>query len=305
MEVKKAITLIQYWDLELKTARPLSERAILITATNKQHYVLKKKNDILIAENEEKLLQRINQIGFKVQEVLLTVENRSYQEFENDTYCLYRYIEGDTFTADECLHNAIVPTVIGETIANLHQAMATSELDEAFPQSDLVVTLNQFVYPTLNERGFMQEFEPIRSVIDTSVEATLNQLPKQLIHRDMHIFNLIYQGGQLAEVIDFDLVQVNVRIFDLAYCSTSILNEVFENQEKRERWFEFVSLLCDSYSDHNRLSKEEKSMFFYVLIAIQLIFIGFFHQEQALYQKNKEMLDWILQQKERIEAGMQ
>ena len=55
-------------------------------------------------------------------------------------------------------------------------------------QSDLVVTLNQFVYPTLNERGFMQEFEPIRSVIDTSVEATLNQLPKQLIHRDMHIF---------------------------------------------------------------------------------------------------------------------
>ena len=66
-------------------------------------------------------------------------------------------------------------------------------------------------------------------------------LTKQVIHRDPNPGNLI-----LAEegwgVIDFELSEKNVRIFDPCYAATAILSETFEagNEEKLQKWLASV-----------------------------------------------------------------
>ncbi|MGN7399976.1 phosphotransferase [Cytobacillus praedii] len=61
-------------------------------------------------------------------------------------------------------------------------------------------------------------------------------MPKQLIHRDTHIDNIILSEDILLGVIDFEIAEVNVNIFDLCYCLTSVLNEVFINNNMRHNW---------------------------------------------------------------------
>lgn len=41
-------------------------------------------------------------------------------------------------------------------------------------------------------------------------------------------------------VIDFEIAEVNVNIFDLCYCLTSVLSEVFINNNMRHNWIIFV-----------------------------------------------------------------
>ena len=62
-------------------------------------------------------------------------------------------------------------------------------------------------------------------------------LPQQIIHRDPNPGNIILCGDKWG-ILDFDLSEKNVRIFDPCYAATAILSESFEdgNTDKLNQW---------------------------------------------------------------------
>ena len=49
----------------------------------------------------------------------------------------------------------------------------------------------------------------------------------------MHLSNVIFKDDKLEGFIDFEILENNVKIFDLCYCCTSILSELFSDERLR------------------------------------------------------------------------
>ena len=64
-----------------------------------------------------------------------------------------------------------------------------------------------------------------------------DELPRQIIHRDPNPSNILMTDKQWG-ILDFDLAERNIRIYDPCYAATAILSESFEasNDQKLQKW---------------------------------------------------------------------
>ena len=117
----------------------------------------------------------------------------------------------------------------------------------------------------------------------------------------MHLSNVIFKDNEFQGFIDFELLESNVRVFDLCYCCTSILSELYSDEELRRKWQHIISKIFEGYNKQNILMKEELQSIWYVMLSIQVIFITYFVQLKDLLKLNEEMFFWIFANKETIE----
>jgi Ser/Thr protein kinase RdoA (MazF antagonist) len=141
--------------------------------------------------------------------------------------------------------------------------------------------------------------------LKADIQKVANELPKQLIHRDTHVSNFVFKGEQITGVLDFEIVEINVRIFDICYCSTSVLSEIFTDDKLRQRWHEFIAHLVRGYSKVNPLSTFEVHSIWHVMLCIQSIFMAFFCSDPALFKTNKQMFLWIYENRDKIEEALE
>lgn len=120
----------------------------------------------------------------------------------------------------------------------------------------------------------------------------------QIIHRDINPSNMIFDEGEFKGFIDFDLTEVNIRIFDLCYCATAILSECFNNSDiDKSKWLEILDNLVKGYESITPLSEYEKQALPYVIYSIQIICIAYFSQFDKfdnLTKINMDMTKWII-----------
>lgn len=76
-----------------------------------------------------------------------------------------------------------------------------------------------------------------------NLEKVYNKLPVQLIHRDVHLDNFLFDKGKFAGYIDFDLSQRNIIIFDLCYFMLGLLSEEEILDITEEQWFEILKTI--------------------------------------------------------------
>jgi Ser/Thr protein kinase RdoA (MazF antagonist) len=295
--------LCEEWGIGFKESKKLSDRATLLITNTEEKYVLKKKGSIEVTQNELKLLNYLSDSRVPVH--LPIVNGKSpIIRINDDIYCVYNYLNGQTYNALECLSNPSVPILLGETIAWLHRAMRDSPYGDTFKNKDLYKMVYGFSVKEISKVDGDKKLTDIYQKIETVIQDLSKKLPKQLIHRDAHIFNIIFNDNRLSGIIDFEIAEVNVRIFDICYCCTSILNEVFNNEDLRKLWIEFVGKLVHNYNINNPLDDAEKKSIWYVMLSIQSIFMAFFINDLSLYNINKEMLIWIFDNKEQIENSI-
>ena len=84
--------------------------------------------------------------------------------------------------------------------------------------------------------------------IHSDFKKTITSLRKQIIHRDMHLSNVIFKDNEFQGFIDFELLERNVRVFDLCYCCTSILSELHSDAELRGKWQHIISKIFEGYN---------------------------------------------------------
>lgn len=99
----------------------------------------------------------------------------------------------------------------------------------------------------------------------SALEATYRQLPRQLIHRDIHFGNFLFENNEVTGYIDFDLSQINCRIFDLCYFASGLLVDAHQDAGKSEKWLEILKGILAGYESVNRLIPEEKRAFISII----------------------------------------
>ncbi|WP_088102873.1 phosphotransferase enzyme family protein [Halalkalibacter urbisdiaboli] len=290
-----------HWGIEIKELNIISERVILLTTNDDKKFILKKKGNTEQIKNEIELLKHIQSNNLKVHFPLVNNYGEFIFNYKNDNYCIYNYIVGQTFSATECVQNPIVPHLFGETIASLHKMMNNEKIASNFSRKDLYNTVYGWAVNKVLNVYANQQLKDIFKNLEEELKAIIEGLPKQLIHRDAHISNIIYKDCQLAGVIDFEIVEVNVRIFDPCYCSTSILSEIFSDETLRDNWFDFVGILFAEYNKINDLKEVEAKSIWHIMLSIQTIFMAYFASNPKIFEINKAMFMWIYENKTKIE----
>ena len=205
-------------------------------------------------------------------------------------------------------YGAVMKFIEGE-VPNLSQAPDLSEYGRVV--GELSVAFKEFksekhsriltfydlynLHPLSNEKSINHYFEHLPFeiehnviiIIKETIQDVLNktnilkQLPKQMIHHDILIFNLLFgsKDKRMNGVLDFDFASNDIRALELAICISHIVQ--YTNGS-----FEALELFLNAYSEYMSLSIEEIEsipllikMYYAALICI---YIGQFYSGQKI-----------------------
>ncbi len=229
-----------------------------------------------------------------------TSNSKKYVFYKEKYYCLYKYIAGSGLEIKDTENLKELGSTIGEEIANLHQVLNSVNNNELVKR-DLYKVVYGWALPILEKNEYVHQ-DVIRKMnqIHTAFKEIVHPLREQIIHRDMHLSNVIFKDNEFQGFIDFELLESNVRVFDLCYCCTLYSDEVL-----RGKWQHIISTIFEGYNKQNILMKEELQSIWYVMLSIQVIFITYFVQLKDLLKLNEEMFFWIFANKEAIEESIE
>lgn len=267
----------------------------LFTLADKSKYLLK------CVRNEEKLLLEEDMLQFLIDKditvspPLRTKDNSLCVKHKNNKYCLYKYISGEHLQFKTRKQIVYAGKKLGYILAKLHLALKSYDTNKL-----LIVDMNlenqifDWVIPNIRNSYPNAKFISLIEAQESILETTFRSLPKQFIHRDFHSNNVLFNNGNFAGIIDFELCTKGYRTFDIGYLLTSLLSEYFECENYINNWLTAVPIIISSYNAVNAIENDERRALFQMLISIQLIFISYFIEINNLEQANKniDMLYW-------------
>jgi Ser/Thr protein kinase RdoA (MazF antagonist) len=175
------------------------------------------------------------------------------------------------------------------------------EISKAFQefQTDLHIPAIQFrrfydLHPMSSEETVTQFLQNPPFVVDDSHMALfrnlldkfqpehflLPQLPHQIVHHDLLIFNLLIgNNGKMNGVLDFDFASIDIRAFELAICINHLL-------QSEDRTLNYLEIFLKAYSENMRLSMVEIEMIPNLMrlyyLSLLCIYIGQYYSGKAV-----------------------
>lgn len=269
--------LAHYNDLDHEAIK-LTNTAYLID----NNYIIKQYNDFNMLIRNIKIFNLLYQEGIPVSKIIKTKDEKEYITLDNNYYFMYEKLKGESIK--EIKDDSSLDYLMGETIALLHIALKNIESKEEFYHNSLLGELSGWIKESFENSNYKyiskEEFESIEDEL-ASID---DKLEKQLIHRDVHFDNFLFYNNKFSGYIDFDLSQINIRIFDICYFLLSLLS----NQEKFiitiDKWKKVISNVISGYQKHIKLNEYEIKAIPLVMKCIELLFIAYFTNvnEEAL-----------------------
>ena len=237
-----------------------NNKTCLVINYKAKKYVLKEKDNIKRIKTEYYLLAELIKYNIPISMLIKTTNNDIFVRYRKKLYCLYNYIPGKVYKnhyyAEKKAYN------YGKSIALLHKGLKKVNDHKNFSIMDLLKDINM------------------------SFKSSYIELPKQLIHRDIHPSNMIFYRNKLKGFIDFEIPTYGIKIFDPCYCSTSILTSKFKSKKARKKWINLLLSILKNYNSINRLKRSEINAIFYVLLSIQLLFMAYMVKIDKIKQLN-------------------
>ena len=201
-------------------------------------------------------------------------------------------LKASTMYLDDYLPKA---RFIGEVIGQL--SLALSKVDATVNESNIYVNAREWAIPTLAEKINLPE-EFIKRY-EKEFGEIYELLPQQIIHRDPNPGNIILSDDNWG-ILDFDLSEKNIRIFDPCYAATAILSESFENDnlDKLSQWVVIYKNILYGYDEVAKLSDNEWKAIPFVIITNQFISTAWFSEQEKykdIYEINTKMTEWMLE----------
>lgn len=290
----KIQNLLSHWNLQDESVANIynentgrqSENAYYIG----NDYVIKFSANFGSIKNNICISNSLAESGLPVTEIIKTSYGADYLQNGELYFIITKRINGNQLKCEDVFNNTDIAYQIGENIARLHNALKT--FDESNYKKANILNDVKSNFPKVKELIDIDDF------IDNFADI-YNKLPKQLIHRDINPSNMLFDKGKFKGFIDFDLTEVNIRIFDICYCATAILSECFSNQEiNKNIWFEILDKLVSGYEKITQFTNEEKQAIPYVIYSIQIICIAYFNKfdkYKNLTKINLDIIKWIIQ----------
>jgi AraC-like DNA-binding protein/Ser/Thr protein kinase RdoA (MazF antagonist) len=242
---------------------------------------------------------------------ILTKAGQTFIE-EDSLLILKKGVEGTALSIAEILGDSSKQYAFsyGQAIAKLHKAFLELETRILCDSSDLFEQLKSWAIPKVKNQVEQWALAIPSDFFDsylTAFSQLKDELPTQIIHRDPNFSNILFLDQKISGFIDFDLSEKTIRLFDPCYCATSILSSLSADQY--EQWLPILNGILQGYDWENPLTIEEKKAIFYVICTIQLICVAYFSDQnnaddttKKLAQTNRNMLEYIIQKKEEIQA---
>lgn len=237
---------------------------------------------------------------------ILTLDGKDYYTDGDLYYFLSKKLAGKSIKGADFYNDNYKEQAFyhGEIIGKLHTVLAELNNDVLCNEANIYETVTNWAIPKTNEvfslsPSFINDYK-------NTMAKLIKSLPKQIIHRDPNPDNILFQDNKLVGFIDFEITEVNVRIFDPCYAATAILSDSFHEIDNmgRKRWTDIFQNIVAGYDSIAHLNEEEIEAIPYVIYSIQLIFIAYCEGIDKLKElsiTNQKMFRWLLENKEILE----
>lgn len=260
-------------------------------------YIIKYAPKLENAEKHIALSQAVENTGLLTATPVKTTDGKYIVPRDSLYFYVTRRVPGEQVRANAMYLADYGPKArfIGEIIGQLSLALA--QVDAAGNQANIYKSATEWAIPALADKmelpkafveRYKREFGPL-----------YESLPQQVIHRDPNPGNIILSEESWG-ILDFDLSERNIRIFDPCYAATAILSESYEdgNTEKMKQWIDIYQNILYGYHAVAKLSDNEWKAVPYVVITNQLLSTAWFAGQEKyvqLYETNREMTVWMLE----------
>ncbi len=259
-----------------------------------EEYVLKVTSNDAVLHKQLRLHQALASQGL-VPAVVPTLQGEEYLAVGEGNYWLTDHLQGEPLRSDALLQGtaALSARELGAVIGRLHVALKA--LDMELNDTSILQDAKNWSIPETRKQ--MQLPEAFYQEYFSKMGDMYGQLPRQIIHRDPNPGNILAQNGQLTGILDFDLSEVNVRLFDPCYASTAVLSECFGRAPQlMQYWPQLFSDIVKGYDSVCPLTDVEKRAARYVVYSIQMICVAYFCSKKQFAELgviNRGMLEWL------------
>lgn len=239
--------------------------------------MLKVYHDLDMLKRNLKILHILDSMNIPVGKIVPTRKGELYIVDEDVYYFLSEKLNGSNLVQINNEHN--IALKMGEIIANLHIAFQRCEDVASFWNNSLLDEMNGWVKNNFEKHQWKYIKKDAYEDTVSKLENIYQELPIQLIHKDVHFGNFLFEGDEFSGYIDFDLSQRNIRIFDLCYFVLGLLSEEEKIEISKDTWFDFIKNVFDGYGRKLPLSNKEKLAVPYVMECIELLFVSWFMEQ--------------------------
>lgn len=242
-------------------------------------YVLKIYEDLGLLKRNITMLHALHDSGIPVARIIPLYDGRDYLEY-HESYCILM----DKLPGKNLVNISQKPAELsyqmGTVLGRLHLGFQRCEGRITFWNNSLLDELNGWIQESFLINGWnyisKEDFD------DTvyTLSQLYDELPKQLIHRDVHFGNFLFDQGTFSGYIDFDLSQRNIRIFDIAYFLLGLLADKEYNRLSDDSWLIIVQETIRGYEEYISLLDYEKIALPTVMKCIELLFVAYFTNER-------------------------
>lgn len=292
--------IIINWGLQNTTVKQIYDTAWQIG----NHYVLKVYHDLDMLKRNLKILHILDSMNIPVGKIVPTRKGELYIVDEDVYYFLSEKLNGSNLVQINNEHN--IALKMGEIIANLHIAFQRCEDVASFWNNSLLDEMNGWVKNNFEKHQWKYIKKDAYEDTVSKLENIYQELPIQLIHRDVHFGNFLFEGDEFSGYIDFDLSQRNIRIFDLCYFVLGLLSEEEKIEISKDTWFDFIKNVFDGYGRKLPLSNKEKLAVPYVMECIELLFVSWFMEQNDMCcaENAYKIFDFVRKKEARIQESV-
>ncbi|MBQ7918581.1 MAG: phosphotransferase [Lachnospiraceae bacterium] len=284
------------WDMEDEEVKQIYDSVWQVG----DKYVLKVYDNVTMLERNIRIISILSDLEIPVGRLIPNRNNLTYSKDEHNYYILTERLKGSNIVGLEELDK--LSYKMGKIIADLHNAFLQCEKQDDFWENNLLLEMKGWIADTFIRKGWGDVNKNRYDDTLLNLESLYGTLPVQLIHRDVHFGNFLFDNGNFSGYIDFDLSQKNIRIFDICYFVLGLLSEEEKVDITQEKWFEILKDVFRGYNEVNKLSLQEIKAVPYVMKSIELLFAAWFlnQNDKKCSENAVAILNFIDDNMERI-----
>ena len=271
--------ILPLWGIEIKQLSQMYPSTWQINDS----YVIKIYRDKNQLERNIKILTILSECTIPVAKIVLTAAEEKYAKCQNAYFFLSKKIQGNNISDKK---DETMAWKMGYAIARLHMAFLKCEKEIEFWDNSLLKEMKGWIRETLTESDWQIIDRTEYSETVERLENVYDFLPKQLIHRDVHFGNFLFQEGDFSGYIDFDLSQKNIRIFDICYFLAGLLAEETETPLTKSEWIQIAKSAIAGYESIAKLSEKEIDAIPLVMECIKILFVAYFIGKEDIKHAN-------------------
>lgn len=258
------------WNMSESTVKQIYDSAWQVG----EQFVLKVYDNVEALNRNIKMLSILDDMGIPVSRVVRMQTGAAYAQEGDNYYILTEKLRGNNVTQLCDLPN--IGSKMGTVIARLHLAFKECESQDEFWNNSLLTEMEGWISDAFRKNDWkLVKKEQFESTL-SGLKETYDDLPVGLIHRDVHLGNFLFEGGEFSGYIDFDLSQRNIRLFDLCYFMLGLLSEEETIEISYDEWYMVLGQVFSSYNQIIGLSEREIVAVPYVMESIELLFGAWF-----------------------------